>query len=294
MGSLRFIHPKVWTSSDFTALSMTGRVLWFGLISIADDWGRLKYDVDRIRRQVFPDDDVKNRIIQELLVKMETRKMLLVYDDGNGQQLIWLPTFREHQPMRYRGDSSLVAHLDDPDPEGRKESSLTSAKVRKVRTCYGNIPKVDAGIGVTVPAVDSDSKSPRRARKRSSKTEPWESQAFIAWFTSIADRYDAAKDRLGLPKRPRTTSTLRKLAWLARRHTATCEPRPFEHWDVMLRGIESRSPPGKVCPFSFDYLFRQEPQSKVWNAERLYAWGAQKVVSKGKGRVVTPPGKGTT
>ncbi len=56
MGKKRLIDPAVWTSGDFTSLSVHARMLYFGCISHADDDGRLTGAARDLKNRVFPAD----------------------------------------------------------------------------------------------------------------------------------------------------------------------------------------------------------------------------------------------
>ncbi|KKL55343.1 hypothetical protein LCGC14_2256380, partial [marine sediment metagenome] len=202
---------------------MTGRVLWFGLISIADDWGRLKYDPERIRRQVFPDDDVPTRMIVTLMAAMEKNRMLLRYESDTQEQIVWLPAFAKHQPMRYRGDSALPPHPEDPDPYGTKGGALTSAKVRERRTSSHKLsPSIAVPVPVPVPTVNSDSSSPPKPPKKAAGTKkpnPWDLEDHEAWLRGLQASYNDLAEELELPRSRRITPGTRKASWAARHHT---------------------------------------------------------------------------
>lgn len=57
MARKRMIDPGIWTSEDFSNLSMLARLIWIGLISNADDEGRGKANTAYLKSQLFPYDD---------------------------------------------------------------------------------------------------------------------------------------------------------------------------------------------------------------------------------------------
>ena len=56
MSRQRFIYPEMFSSEDFLSLPLGGRLLFIGLITFADDYGRGRGSHTVIKAQVFPTD----------------------------------------------------------------------------------------------------------------------------------------------------------------------------------------------------------------------------------------------
>ena len=72
----RMIHGTMWRSDSFIELSMFERLLWVGLISTADDQGRLRGNPSLVRADVFPADEVALEDIEQGLKNLERLGMI--------------------------------------------------------------------------------------------------------------------------------------------------------------------------------------------------------------------------
>ena len=106
MARKRQIDPDIWTSEQFINLSIEGRLLFIGMISMADDEGRLKGNPLILKANLYPADNHsidkirkwRDEVINQLLTS------LYVVD---GQEYLWLPTFKKYQYMTKRFPSKL-------------------------------------------------------------------------------------------------------------------------------------------------------------------------------------------
>lgn len=67
MARIRSIHPGIWTDEEFAALSMPARILYFGLLTEADDNGIFEWKPTGLKMRIFPADNVK---IDSLLTEL--------------------------------------------------------------------------------------------------------------------------------------------------------------------------------------------------------------------------------
>ena len=67
MARIRSIHPGIWTDEEFASLSMPARVLYFGLLTEADDNGIFEWKPTRLKMRIFPADNVD---IEPLLLEL--------------------------------------------------------------------------------------------------------------------------------------------------------------------------------------------------------------------------------
>jgi hypothetical protein len=93
MARKRMIDPCIWASEDFGKLSTLAKIVWIGLISNADDFGRGRAKVSYIKSNLFPYDDDKKEItikkIEEALNGIAERMSIIFYecDDNEYYQL---------------------------------------------------------------------------------------------------------------------------------------------------------------------------------------------------------------
>lgn len=133
MSRKRMIDPGVWTDDGFLSVSMAARVLWFGLISHADDEGRGTASIRSLRARIFPGDGVTDDDITAMKADIG-KHMRCVFYEADGVEYYQLLRWHEHQKMRQTAPSTippcaepLPNHCvtDDealrPRKEGRKE-----------------------------------------------------------------------------------------------------------------------------------------------------------------------------
>ena len=58
MARKRMIDPSIWTSESFMSLRNRQRLLFIGLISHADDYGKLKADPKSLKAKIFAGDSI--------------------------------------------------------------------------------------------------------------------------------------------------------------------------------------------------------------------------------------------
>lgn len=108
MARIRSIKPETWTDPAFVRCTPLARLLWIGTWNLADDQGVLKDEPERIRFAILPGDDVDAEALVEELV---TERLLLRKRTTDGQAVLVIRTFREHQKIDTRRDGKW----GDPD-----------------------------------------------------------------------------------------------------------------------------------------------------------------------------------
>jgi hypothetical protein len=58
MARIRSIHPGIWTDEEFASLPMAARVLYFGLLTEADDNGIFEWKPTGLKMRIFPADKI--------------------------------------------------------------------------------------------------------------------------------------------------------------------------------------------------------------------------------------------
>src|SRR5262245_17506583 len=75
MARMRQLKPSFFGDEDVAELTPWARLLFLGLLGLADRRGRLEYRQQKIRLQVFPFDDLEgNRVLMADLMEELTRK----------------------------------------------------------------------------------------------------------------------------------------------------------------------------------------------------------------------------
>ena len=106
MARIRSIKPQFFGSGTTSRLSLEARLVAIGLISMADDDGRLFGSVKAISAYVFPHDDIPAAKITKWLRELTSEAYLVLYE-VDGLQYGWLPKFREHQRINKPTPSTL-------------------------------------------------------------------------------------------------------------------------------------------------------------------------------------------
>lgn len=114
----RMISPEIWHNLQLKGLPILERHLYIGLISNADDDGRLRGDPDFVKSAIFPYDSITPSTIGDALKRLNERQLILLYQVAN-EKYIQHPKWNKHQYIRDRRPSSL------PPPEGYKPEPST-------------------------------------------------------------------------------------------------------------------------------------------------------------------------
>lgn len=101
MPRIRSIKPETWTDPAFVKCSPLARLLWIGSWNLADDQGVLKDEPERLRLSILPGDQVDALALVEELV---TERLLLRKLTQEGEPVLVIRTFREHQKIDQRRD----------------------------------------------------------------------------------------------------------------------------------------------------------------------------------------------
>lgn len=111
MARRRMIDPGIWQSEQVNSLDFRQRWLYAGLISNADDYGKMKGHPAWVRSQVFPYDDIPVEEIKTDLCHMA--KIGLIYYWQNGDNwLIQHPNWFKYQRVDKPTESLLPDHPD--------------------------------------------------------------------------------------------------------------------------------------------------------------------------------------
>lgn len=85
MARIRSLKPELWLSPQVMNLTHSGRLMFVGLITQADDEGRGLADARRLKAAVFPGDDCKLADVELWLQDVEKQQLCLLYDAPNGR-----------------------------------------------------------------------------------------------------------------------------------------------------------------------------------------------------------------
>lgn len=149
----RMITPEIWFNEKVSSLPHTGRLLFIGIFSNADDDGRLKASAKFLKAHIFPyDDDISSELIKELRDRCAQLGLIRLYTNGN-QELLDIPGWREHQQIRkdrytpsklpnfeYSKDS-MATNQQPPDNQLSTSGNHSIVKSSIVKSSIGGPPK---------------------------------------------------------------------------------------------------------------------------------------------------------
>lgn len=109
MARIRTLKPECWQDEKVGALSRSARLLWIGLITQADDSGRLRAAPALLKAHLMPyDADATVEEIQEWLDEVERMGLVKCYRVG-GERFAYLPRWSNHQRINRPTHSTIPA-----------------------------------------------------------------------------------------------------------------------------------------------------------------------------------------
>ncbi len=107
MARIRTIKPEIWQDPKIGTLSHGGRLTYIGLITQADDDGRLEYHPRMLRSRLFLwDDDVTDDTVDGWVAEVEATGMIRRYS-RNGNTYVDIPNYPKHQKIDKPTPSSI-------------------------------------------------------------------------------------------------------------------------------------------------------------------------------------------
>jgi len=136
----RQLDPAIWTSEQFMALSHGARLLFIGLISNADDEGRIKAGDSYLKAIVFPSDNIEDDDIMVWRHEITEQELVHLYS-VNGKEYVWLPTFLKYQYINRKVASKL------PAPNSCTPHAQLTEDSQRTHTPIGTGTGTGTGIG---------------------------------------------------------------------------------------------------------------------------------------------------
>jgi hypothetical protein len=106
---IRTIKPEIWRDPTFNELSTPARLLFIGLISNADDEGRLGGSDALLKGLIFTADDMSTRKFSGFLDELDATGMARRYT-VDGKPYVDLPSWHEHQKINRPTPSTYPPH----------------------------------------------------------------------------------------------------------------------------------------------------------------------------------------
>ena len=125
----RMIHTKIWISNQVTSLKPMEALLYVGMITLGDHYGRLNGEGRFLKNQVFPYWKVSISQVETMRDHIAEVGLITVYLDENGTY-IHHPNWRKYQILR--ADRARDSEFPDPPTDNRQTSdSHVSAEVNQ-------------------------------------------------------------------------------------------------------------------------------------------------------------------
>lgn len=121
MARIRTIKPEYWSDERMASVSLEARLLFLGLLNLADDAGRLRGHPALIRGALFPYDDLTVAQVDGWLEELADSGRIQRYR-VDGEAYVWIRNFAKHQKIDHATPSKMPA-----PPEESRELSRESA-----------------------------------------------------------------------------------------------------------------------------------------------------------------------
>jgi hypothetical protein len=183
------IDPGMWTDPKFMRLPERSRLLWIGLISNADDEGRLEGDPLYLKAVIFPSDPLSLEDVEAALTPILEKGMAEKYV-VKGETYLHLPNWDKHQTIgkkfpskfpapplqsntepvqdmscidtelmedKYSTDTEQVGDMSRHKQNKKKTKETTTVRTDVVRTLNGESdPNADGCCSVVVGCSEKD------------------------------------------------------------------------------------------------------------------------------------------
>ncbi len=110
----RMIDPVIWTDDRFLCLSAMARLTFIGLITQADDEGRLTIDPRSIKAKIFPIDEFSTKDVANWLNELISLELIEAYK-VNGRFFAELAGWRKTQFIQKKKPSNLPSISDSTE-----------------------------------------------------------------------------------------------------------------------------------------------------------------------------------
>jgi hypothetical protein len=109
MARKRMLSPDIWESESFSSLSDLGKIVFIGLISLADDEGRGKANPSLVKSTLFPYDEKRRVADIKFALSEIARSMSTQFYSVNGNDYYLLLNWSKWQKIDKPSKSKLPA-----------------------------------------------------------------------------------------------------------------------------------------------------------------------------------------
>ncbi len=145
----RMIHPSIWESKQFYTCTERQRLLFIGIFSLSDDYGKIDGEPLLLRSKIFVNDDISNNDIEKDIQILHQKKLIICYE-VDGEKFIKCTKWDTHQKVSHPTDSKI------PDPI---EHEIANSRIipESFPKNSKNLPKTSPQCSVVESSVVKDS-----------------------------------------------------------------------------------------------------------------------------------------
>jgi len=151
----RMLSPEMWDDKDFNKLSYLARLLFIGLITVADDEGRLPANCQFLKNNIFGYDKISIKKVEKLCQELTKSMKNVRFYTIKGEKFCQLLAWERHQYLRK--DRMRTSNIPSPrgyirttesqptdnqmPPKNRIEE-IRLDKKRKEKPFFNNLPLI--------------------------------------------------------------------------------------------------------------------------------------------------------
>jgi hypothetical protein len=132
MARKRMIDPGIWGSEDFNGISHDARLLWIGLFSSADDYGKGRANPAFLASSLFPYDELAAKDIEPLLSEIAKRMKILFYEVDGGK-FYKLTAWKKWQKVDHPTPSTIPEPVANDSRAVREPFASNPEQLRELR-----------------------------------------------------------------------------------------------------------------------------------------------------------------
>lgn len=105
MSRRRMIDPDIWEDEKFSQLDSNGKLLFIGLISLSNDYGKLRGNSTLLKNKIFPY-ETQQIPVEEYINKLTELGMIELYEVNN-EKFIRIKNWFKYQTLTYWGKDNI-------------------------------------------------------------------------------------------------------------------------------------------------------------------------------------------
>ena len=182
MARKRTIDPAIWGDDAFSALSLGARVLYMGMLSHADDEGRLSGAPRELKNRIFPGDGALTLSdIESMRGELTTSKLIVCYAVA-GKVYVTISGWEKHQKVRWVTPSKIPAAASGSVVEHHDKSNCATATTKlSPQHCGGATHLISTVVGdVVVGGPGGPTQPPAPVPSQTATKPPPSAESFPA------------------------------------------------------------------------------------------------------------------